>query len=203
MMLLQSDAAVFGYQEAVVGPLSFSVSAGQRLAIMGKNGSGKSTLLKGLFGGCRIFSGRVKLASGAALAYQHQHGVDMPQMPVTGREYLALCDVSDHHLPTGLRALLDQRLDALSGGQRQVLSIWASLASNARLVLLDEPTNNLDPESIALLKEALLNMPGDHAVLLVSHDIDFVASVATDRLFVDREASDGGGPLSSGEKNHA
>ncbi len=73
-----------------------------------------------------------------------------------------------------LRPWLDRRLDRLSGGQFQLLCIWACLIGGADLVMLDEPTNNLDPESESILADMLQQESAQRAVLLVSHERDFI-----------------------------
>ena len=81
---------------------------------------------------------------------------------------------------------LFQRCDRLSGGQFQLLTVWACLGGDARLVILDEPTNNMDPEAVAALSELLLSSRGDRAVLVVTHDARFFAGVPARVLEVGR-----------------
>ena len=91
-------------------------------------------------------------------------------MPVTGREYLRYMHAPADQAPLPLRDLLDRRIDRLSGGQYQLLCIWACIASGADLTILDEPTNNLDPRSLDVLTAMLQNGARQRCVLLVSHD---------------------------------
>jgi ABC-type lipoprotein export system ATPase subunit len=124
-------------------------------------------------------------APGVQVAVQPQAPVRFTPLPVTGRELLAIAGADAgsgpgaSDLPESLERLLPQRLDRVSGGQHQLLSVWAALSGRARLVLLDEPTNNLDPTHTALLAEILAARAADRAVLLVSHERDFLAAHCT------------------------
>jgi zinc transport system ATP-binding protein len=86
--------------------------------------------------------------------------------------------------PPTLAAILNRRIDALSGGQYQLLCVWAALGSATDLVLLDEPTNNLDPPTEALLIDILAAERGRRAVLLVSHERRFLDAVCSRVLSV-------------------
>jgi ABC-2 type transport system ATP-binding protein len=175
--VLELQDVVAGYAEPVVGPVSFTLAPGEVVGLFGSNGSGKSTLLGAITGTIRIFSGEIQRAPGTRVAHHRQRPVRPPELPLTGYELLKLTGASPDKVPQSLRDLLAARLDRLSGGQFQLLHIWACLGSPAELVLLDEPTNNLDPSAVDVLQEMLYN--GDHgrAVLLVSHEGDFLRSV--------------------------
>jgi zinc transport system ATP-binding protein len=81
--------------------------------------------------------------------------------------------------PAALRPWLQRRIDRLSGGQYQLLCLWAALGGGAGLVLLDEPTNNLDPIHEALVGDLLAEGRGRRALILVSHERGFLDSVST------------------------
>ena len=81
-------------------------------------------------------------------------------------------------LPERLARFAHARLDSLSGGQFQLLCVWACLASPAGLVLLDEPTNNLDPAGVNLLGELLANRRQGQAIVLISHEPRFMTALA-------------------------
>lgn len=178
--LLRAEAAVVGYSRPVLAPVSFALEAGEVLGIWGPNGAGKSTLLRAVAGGARIHSGHLEQPPGLTLAYQGQRPVRLPEMPFRGWEYLGYLGARHAEPPARLAGWLDQRIDRLSGGQFQLLSVWACLASGADLVLLDEPSNNLDPDSRVLLITLLRTRQGHGAVLLVSHERDFLEA-ACDR----------------------
>ncbi len=135
-------------------------------------------------GRARLHAGRLEQTPGLSLAYQGQRPVRLPEMPFRGREYLAYLDASHAEPPGRLEAWLDRRIDRLSGGQFQLLAVWACLAGGAGLVLLDEPSNNLDPDSRELLVSLLRSREGHGAVLLVSHEWDFLEAACDRRLEV-------------------
>ena len=168
--LLLAEDLVVGYAGLVLGPLSFRLGAGEVVGLWGRNGSGKSTLLRAIAGQARVLAGRLVPATGLCLGWQLQSPTRLPQMPFTGREYLAFAGAADAALPQRLDALLDHRVDRFSGGQFQLLAVAAVLHGPAELVMLDEPTNSLDPETEAALVDLLRADQGDRGVLLVSHE---------------------------------
>lgn len=184
-MLLRVNRLTAGYLRPVVGPVSFALEAGEVVGLWGANGSGKSTLLAAIGHRARIFSGEIQRAPALRIAYQEQRPVRLPAMPFTGRDLLRIAGAkpSIRMLPESLRALIDRRVDRLSGGQYQLLCVWAALAGRAELVMLDEPTNNLDPAHEALLGELLRNpAQAPRAVLVVSHERAFLDSVCARTL---------------------
>ena len=178
--LLVVDALVAGYRAPVVGPVSFSVAAGELVGLAGPNGAGKSTLLAAIIGTAKVFGGGVRRHPDVRVAYQHQRPARLAEMPITGREFLAITGAHHHPVPATLAPLLGQRLDRLSGGQYQLLHVWACLGSPAGLVMLDEPTNNLDPQSTTILQEILASSgEKQRGVLVVSHDRGLLDDVCT------------------------
>lgn len=181
-MLMSVNQLTAGYAAPVLGPVSFVLRRGEILGLVGPNGCGKSTLLSALLGTVRVFSGEVVCASGLVLTLQTQQQPDIAGVPLTGAELLALTGAEAVGLPPFLVERLAERLDRLSGGQRQFLHLWACLQAPGDVVLLDEPTNNLDPDGVTYLTGALRARAAAGAgLILVSHDADFVASVC-DRL---------------------
>ena len=180
-LLLDVRDLVAGYRDPVVGPVSFGLHRGEVLGLSGPNGSGKSTVLRAIIGRARIFSGTVHRADGPiATVVQAQRPVRLAEMPITGREYLRLTGAASHPPPPQLTGLLDLRLDELSGGQFQLLHVWACLGSAADLVLLDEPDNNMDPRARATLIEVLHeSRTAGRGVLVVSHEHDLVEVVCS------------------------
>jgi ATPase subunit of ABC transporter with duplicated ATPase domains len=176
--LVEVDELVAGYGGPVLGPLSLRLAAGEVLGLWGPNGTGKSTLLKALLGQARVFSGRIRRAAGLGLSYQRQRPVRPSELPLTAREYVRYLGADEHALPSRLRPLATTRIDRLSGGQFQLLAVWAVLAGPARLVLLDEPTNNLDPDGIASLA-VLLSPRAERGVIVVSHERGFLDACCT------------------------
>jgi ABC-2 type transport system ATP-binding protein len=177
-LLVVSDL-VAGYTEAVVGPVSFSLAPGDIVGLAGPNGSGKTTLFNAIIGSARIFAGRVDRQPGARLSIQRQRPVRLREMPLTGRELLRLTGAFDRPLPPVLEPLMDVRIDRVSGGQFQLLQVWACLGAASELVLLDEPTNNMDPGAIAALTHLLIAATDGRGVLVISHDRSLLKDVCT------------------------
>ncbi len=176
--LLTAERLTAGWKRPVVGPLDFALGRGEVVGLLGPNGAGKSTVLAALAGRARVFSGRLGKRPGLSIALQTQAALPADGIPLSGRELLALTGAAATGLPDWLGDRLGQRYDELSGGQRQYLSLWAILDAPADLVLLDEPTNNLDRAGSEHLAGALRTRAEHGAgVLLVSHDRDFVARV--------------------------
>lgn len=184
--LLTSDRLVAGYAEPVVGPLSVRVLPGEVVGIWGPNGCGKSTLLRAIIGRARIFEGRIDHPPELALAWQMQRPVRLDEMPLSGHDYLRFAQANREVPPTRLGPWLHRRVDTLSGGQFQLLAVWSILGSSADLVLLDEPTNNLDPDSEQLLADMLHSQPSHRAVLLVSHERQFLEKACSKVLEIGR-----------------
>jgi zinc transport system ATP-binding protein len=175
--LVVVDRLETGYERPVVGPFSLAIEPGEVVAIWGPNGSGKSTLLNAIAGVAHVFAGTVARRPRLLVSHHPQHPPPLNNVPLSGRELLALTGADLKSLPDRVRPLLSRRLSEVSGGQLQMLQVWASLAAPVDLVLLDEPTNNLDPSSVA--KAAIRARPASRAVLLVSHDRPFVDAVAS------------------------
>ncbi|MFA9460225.1 ATP-binding cassette domain-containing protein [Thiohalorhabdus methylotrophus] len=182
--LVVAEELVVGYEQPVLGPVSFRVHPGEVVGLWGPNGAGKSTLLKAVSGTARVFRGRLEVAENLRIAYQTQQPLRLGEMPLKGRELLRCMGADKTEPPGRLGPLLEKRIDRLSGGQFQILNIWACLGGEADLVLLDEPSNNLDQESLDLLVELLEARRSEEALLLVSHETSFLDRAATRRLEV-------------------
>jgi ATPase subunit of ABC transporter with duplicated ATPase domains len=172
--LLQLSEVVAGYATPVVGPCSMTMEAGDRIGLAGPNGAGKSTLLRAIADSARVFSGRIERRQALQLAWQEQQPVRPDELPVSGWDYLRFAGATERPPPARLAEWLGKRADSLSGGQFQLLSIWAALGGKAQLVLLDEPTNNLDPLGEQILADTLSLDTTERAVLIVCHDRAFL-----------------------------
>lgn len=181
--MIRTEQLVAGWQQPATAPLNLSLSTGQILGLTGPNGVGKSTILGALTGRAKCFSGEIHLRPNLRLALQTQDVPPVDGLPLSGKELLALTQASPEGLPPWLLERLDQRLDKLSGGQRHYLSIWAILQAPADVVLLDEPTNNLDTAGTEHLATALRQrVVHGAAIILVSHDDAFVSAVCDQAL---------------------
>lgn len=182
--LIHLEQVVAGWQQPATGPVDLSLEAGEVLGLTGPNGVGKSTVLAAMTGRARVFSGRIEQRPGLRLALQTQDVPPVDGLPLSGRELLALTGAGAAGLPPWLAGRIDDRLDRLSGGQRHYLALWAILQAPADLVLLDEPTNNLDAAGVGHLTAHLRERAAAGAgMIVVSHDAAFVEAVC-DRIIV-------------------
>jgi len=178
--ILEVDSLVAGYKAPVVGPLSFHLEEGEIVGLAGPNGAGKSTVLGAIIGKTRVFSGSVRRRPGIRVGIQSQAPVRLTEMPITGLDFLHITGADRHAVPEALQPLLPKRLDLLSGGQYQLMNVWACLGCTAQLVLLDEPTNNMDPRATATLVDVLhASRENGRGVLVISHEHEFLEKVCT------------------------
>jgi zinc transport system ATP-binding protein len=185
--LLLCREVIAGYTQPVVGPVSFALYPDEVIGIAGPNGAGKSTLLGAITGTHRLFGGCVEKAPKTRIVHHRQRPVRGGEMPFSGSDLLRLCRADRSALPERLGALLPKRLDRISGGQFQLLQVYSLLRSGAPVVLLDEPTNNLDVEAIAILSELISMRPRGCALVVVSHEHAFLEAVTTRVVEVRRE----------------
>lgn len=171
--MITLDNVIAGYTGPIVGPVSLRLWPGEVLGLGGANGAGKSTLLRALAGTARVFSGNIQRRSGIHITHHQQRPEHPPELPLLGRELLALLG-AEANPPPLVEPLMDRPVAAMSGGQYQFLQAWACLNSGADVVLLDEPTNNLDGNAIDALSRILQALPGHRAVILVSHERAFL-----------------------------
>jgi ATPase subunit of ABC transporter with duplicated ATPase domains len=177
-ILLRAQGLVAGWQQPATRALDLAIAAGEVVGLTGPNGVGKSTVLAAIAGRATVFAGRLERAPGLRLGLQTQDVPPVVGLPISGRELLALTGATPAGLPPWLAERLDTRLDRLSGGQRHYLTLWAVLQAPADLVLLDEPTNNLDQAGVAHLTAHLCERAENGSgLLVVSHDAAFVEAV--------------------------
>lgn len=181
-----------GYgRSLVVHDVSLSVPVGEGVALMGHNGAGKTTLLRVAVGLIPVRSGRVlldgedvtKLRPNArvrrGLGYVPQGQLSFPQMTTLENLQLVTTDRTaiDGVLDTfpALRELLARRAGLLSGGQRQQLSIARTLLTQPRLLILDEPTEGIQPNVVEEIEAVIAALAGrgDLSVLLVEQHVGF------------------------------
>jgi urea transport system ATP-binding protein len=203
-MLELKDVTVGYGRTMVVHQVDLVVPAGGAVAVMGHNGAGKTTLLRAAVGLLPVRSGAIlldgedvtKLAPSArvkrGLGYVPQGQQSFPQM--TTRENLQLIasgkgadtrigEVLDTF--PALKELLDRRAGLLSGGQRQQLAIARTLLTRPRMLILDEPTEGIQPNVVTEIESVItsLSARGDLSVLLVEQHVGF-ALRATDSYYV-------------------
>lgn len=180
--VIQCDSLVAGYTSPVTPAVSFIARPGDVLGVRGQNGTGKSTLLLALAGGAKVFSGHVHRPLGVELLHHRQQWEAGEELPLTGLDVCSLTGADVASAPDRVKRLLPSRLDQLSGGQCQLIRLWACLGSKAKLLLLDEPTNSLDVTGIETLAQMVRQHSADRAIVLVSHESDFLDMVCSNSI---------------------
>lgn len=173
-----------GASHDVVQQLSFQIEAGQRLALVGPSGSGKSTLLEALAGWLPAQSGSIVLRPGLEVGYAGQrpylfHGsiadnLRLADPGVSDARLLAVAEAAQvmrfaAHLPDGLDTVIGERGFGLSGGEARRIGLARLLLRDPQLLLLDEPTAFLDPDTEAALLQTLAAFARDRAVVIATH----------------------------------
>jgi ABC transport system ATP-binding/permease protein len=179
----------------IVRDVSLRVLRSNRIGIVGANGAGKTTLLHLLTGKIEVDSGTVKIGVNIRMAFLDQSRAELhPDTLVAavltgGNGDLVHVGDEARHVVSYLKDFLFTPAQArtpvrvLSGGERARLVLAKVLAAPSNLLVLDEPTNDLDLETLDLLEEMIANYPG--TVLVVSHDRDFLDRVATSVLMAE------------------
>jgi ATP-binding cassette subfamily F protein uup len=193
--VVEARAASVGYGAApVIRDLDLLIERGERIGIIGPNGSGKTTLLNLLLGRLAPDAGEVVVGTRLQVAYFDQHRALLePERSVAH----SVADGSDFVTGSGGRkhvigyladflfsaARARSPVKSLSGGARARLALARLFATPSNLLVMDEPTNDLDLETLELLEERLLDYPG--TLLLVSHDRSFLDNVITSTLVLE------------------
>jgi ATP-binding cassette subfamily F protein uup len=194
-LVAEARRLTFGYgEQPIVRNFSTKILRGDRVGIVGPNGSGKTTLLKLLLGELEPQSGSVRLGTNLRPIYFDQLRAELdPDRSVAEN----LGEGSDTIVINGRRRHIVGYLEDflfpperirmpvahLSGGERNRLLLAKLFARPANLLVLDEPTNDLDIETLELLEQLLLDFQG--TILLVSHDREFLDNVVTDCFVLD------------------
>jgi len=177
--------------QVIIRDFSTSILRGDRVGIIGPNGAGKSTLIRVLLGELSPDSGTVRRGTRQQVAYFDQQRAQLDPGAsvmdnVAGGSQRVMVNGRDRHVAGYLRDFLfpPERLQSpvssLSGGERNRLLLARLFAQPANLLVMDEPTNDLDVETLELLEELLLDYQG--TLLLVSHDRAFLDNVVTSSL---------------------
>lgn len=187
---LEHVSKSFG-DRCVVHDYSTTIMRGDRIGFIGPNGAGKSTLLKLILGTLQPDSGTIKLGTNLTVAYfdqmrsQLDENATLADVINPGSEWIEIGGAKKHvmsYLGDFLfaPARAQSPVSSLSGGERARLLLARLFARPANILVLDEPTNDLDIETLELLEELLQDYPG--TVLLVSHDRTFLDNVVTQTI---------------------
>ena len=186
----------------ILRDVSFELPAGKVTALLGRNGVGKTTLLKTLMGLVPARTGRVSfenrdltkasphLRARAGLGYVPQGREIFPRLTVQENLVMGAARIPERvfELFPVLRQMLARRGGDLSGGQQQQLAIGRALAMKPRLLILDEPTEGIQPSIIKEIERAIRSLAatGEMAILLVEQYYDFARSLADQYLVMER-----------------
>jgi ATP-binding cassette subfamily F protein uup len=182
----------FNYEgDPLIKDFNTTIMRGDRIGIIGPNGAGKTTLLQILLGNLKPQQGKVKTGTNIKVAYFDQMKAQLDENASAidnvahGRERIDINGQSTHvvgYLQNFLFSPERARapIKSLSGGERSRLLLARLFSQPANILVLDEPTNDLDIETLELLEELILEFSG--TVLLVSHDREFLNNVATSTL---------------------
>ncbi|MHB8912334.1 MAG: ATP-binding cassette domain-containing protein [Lysobacter sp.] len=193
--VIEAKDVSFGYGgKLLLDHVSTTIFRGDRIGLIGPNGSGKTTLLKALLGELQPTAGEIRMGSNLQVAYFDQYRATLREdwnaleNVSEGREFVEVGGKSKHVIgylqdflftPERARAPITR----LSGGERNRLLLAKLFAQPSNLLVMDEPTNDLDVETLELLEELLGEYPG--TLLLVSHDRDFLDNVVTSTLVME------------------
>ena len=193
VLRIQNVSKSFG-DRTVIEPFSFELGPGQRLGIVGKNGAGKTTLLRMIMGQLDSDTGSVGIGPTVKFAGIDQKRSDLDESKTVieevanGNDYVFVAGRSQR-IETFLEQFLfpgemkHARINSLSGGERNRVLIAKLLCAGGNVLVLDEPTNDLDLVSLRALEDALLAFPG--AAIVVSHDRWFLDRIATRVIHMD------------------
>jgi len=177
--------------QPIIDKLSLTVMRGNRIGLVGNNGVGKSTLLRLMLGELKAQSGTVKLGTNLEIAYFDQLRRELDESKTVseivgnGRDYITI-NGKERHVVGYLRGFLFSAKRAmspvriLSGGERNRVILARLFTRPSNLLVLDEPTNDLDVETLEVLEERLAEYSG--TLIVVSHDREFLDNVVTSIL---------------------
>jgi urea transport system ATP-binding protein len=211
--LLQIESIRAGYGESrVLRDVSLEIPAGHAMCLIGRNGVGKTTLIKSIMGLVKVRSGRMLLdgqdvtskrpeeRARLGVGYVPQGRGIFPHLSVfenilmgfESRSHLTSTQHQDsleevYELFPVLRDMRQRVAGALSGGQQQQLAIARALVSKPRLLLLDEPTEGIQPSIVQLIEEVLIRLhQRGIALLLVEQFVDFAVAICDEYVVLDR-----------------
>jgi len=177
----------------VINDFSYTFKKGDRIGVAGKNGTGKSTLLNVVTGAIQPDNGKVLVGETTVFGYYRQGGLEFKEdervidVVKNIAEYITMADGKNMTASQVLTHFLFPpakqygMVNKLSGGEKKRLQLMRVLMKNPNYLILDEPTNDLDIDTLNVLEDFLLNFPG--ILMLVSHD-RYLIDRLTDQLFI-------------------
>ena len=196
-LVADAEKISFSYgDKKIIDSFSTTILRGDRVGIIGPNGSGKTTLLKVLVGELPISDGKIRLGTGIAIAYFDQLRAQFDESKslrdnISDGNDTIFINGAPRHIVGYLQdflfppAQILASVSSLSGGERNRLLLARLFATPSNVLVLDEPTNDLDAETLELLEDRLLEYTG--TILLVSHDRTFLNNVVTSTIVLEGE----------------
>ncbi len=196
-LVVEAENIHFAYgDKTIINSFSTRILRGDRVGIIGPNGSGKTTLIKVLLGELPVLGGKIRLGTNIAIAYFDQLRAQLSEEKsvkdniVGGNDTVFISGVPRHvvgYLQDFLfpPAQIMAPVASLSGGERNRLLLAKLFCVPSNVLVLDEPTNDLDAETLELLEDRLLGYKG--TILLVSHDRTFLNNVVTSTIVLEGE----------------
>lgn len=194
-LVVEAERISFAYPDKkIIDSFSTRILRGDKIGIIGPNGSGKTTLLKVLLGELPVSAGKIRLGTGIAVAYFDQLRARFDETKsirdniADGNDTLII-NGSSRHVVGYLQDFLfppDQivaPVSTLSGGEKNRLLLAKLFATPSNVLVLDEPTNDLDTETLELLEDRLMEYKG--TILLVSHDRTFLNNVVVSTIVLE------------------
>ena len=195
-LVAEAVDAGFAYGDGtpIIRGMNLTVLRGAKIGLVGENGTGKTTLVRLLLGDLAPTEGNLRLGTNLQVAYfdQLRGELDLERTALDniaeGREYIEINGQQKHvmgYLQEFLFSPARARspVSVFSGGERARLLLAKLFSKPANILVLDEPTNDLDVETLELLEEQLVEFSG--TVILISHDREFLDNVVTDTIFLD------------------
>ncbi|MFA5777080.1 MAG: ATP-binding cassette domain-containing protein [Parcubacteria group bacterium] len=182
----------YGRNKPILIEASFSLRRGSKITLMGQNGAGKSTMLELITGALKPDDGTIYVDSGLKIAYAKQV-IPREFMPLSVREFFAkYFSGKDYEIDRRIKEVLevvnlkaphDKIIKTFSGGQQARLLLASALIQDPDLLILDEPTNNLDKAGIEHLTQFLIGC--DKTCIVISHDADFLNMFTDGVIYLD------------------
>ncbi|ABW01984.1 ABC transporter ATP-binding protein [Caldivirga maquilingensis] len=176
--LVEFKDAYLGYgSRVVVKGLNLTVGEGLTV-LLGPNGSGKTTIMKAIFGSARVIKGWLRVNGSVTYAPAEVDGLinltvlETVKTARRGYGWVSDEDAMDALMSVGIVGISNMRLSELSTGQKRLTMIARAIASNADLMLIDEPTANLDPGNRYRMIKVIRELANKHAVMVATHDVD-------------------------------
>ncbi len=195
-LVVEASDAGFAYPDgtAVIRDMNMTVLRGDKIGLVGENGNGKTTLVRLKLGDLKPTDGRIRLGTNLQIAYfdQLRGELDLERNALDnlseGREFIEINGQSKHVLGYLQEFLFSPErarspVRVFAGGERARLLLAKLFSNPANILVLDEPTNDLDVETLELLESRLVEFAG--TVIVISHDREFLDNVATDTVFLD------------------